>query len=130
VEGSTATITHAAAISSAGDVELDALLPLDERYCIQTATAVAVCPARVRGGRVVAIGSSVVGADDAAPADGSVRRGTRLTTQRIGRVSRVRMVDAVLSRTQQPGTSHYELLRAFLDEDAICRMDAALSAAK
>ena len=87
MEGSTATITHAAAISSTGDVELDALLPLDERYCIQTATAVAVCRARVRGGRVVAIGSSVVGADDAAPADGSVRRGTRLTTQRIGRVA-------------------------------------------
>lgn len=126
-----ATITHAAGISSTGDVELDALLPLDEPYCIQPATALAVRRARLRGGRVVAIGTSVVRAlEHAAQPDGSVQPGTRLATQRIGHASRLRMVDAMLTGTHEPGTSHYELLRAFLDEDALRRMDAELRAAK
>ena len=42
---------------------------------------------------------------------------TGLATQRIGSASRLRVVDAILSGTHEPGTSHYELLRAFADEE-------------
>src|SRR5205807_3435046 len=53
------TITHAAGISSTGDEELDRLLPFDEPYRIPSATAAAVNRAKARGGRVVAVGTTV-----------------------------------------------------------------------
>ena len=116
------TITHAAGISSTGDEELDRLLPFDEPYRIPDATAHAVGRAKARGGRVVAVGTSVVRAlEHAAAADGTVRAGCGLATQRIGTESRLRVVDAILSGTHERGTSHYELLRAFLDDETLRR---------
>jgi S-adenosylmethionine:tRNA ribosyltransferase-isomerase len=116
------TITHAAGISSTGDEELDRLLPFDEPYRIPEATAAAVARAKARGGRVVAVGTTVVRAlEHAAGADGRVRAGFGLATQRIGPASRLRVVDAILSGTHEAGTSHYELLRAFLDERTLRR---------
>jgi S-adenosylmethionine:tRNA ribosyltransferase-isomerase len=123
------TITHAAGISSTGDEGLDRLLPFDEPYRIPEATALAVGRTRERGGRVVAVGTSVVRAlEDAATADGRVRAGDRLATQRLGRASRLRVVDAILSGTHEPDTSHYELLRAFLDDATLRRTSAELDA--
>jgi len=55
-----ATITHAAGISSTGDVELDSRLPFDEPYDIPASTARAITTTRARGGRIVAIGTTVV----------------------------------------------------------------------
>src|SRR5262249_33342195 len=110
------TITHAAGLSSTGDAELDVLLPFDQPYSIPPATALALSRAHSVGGRVVAIGTTVVRAlEHAAEADGSVRPGAGLATQRIGRASRLAVVNAMLSGTHEPGTSHHELLRAFLD---------------
>ena len=124
-----ATITHAAGISSTGDPDLDALLPFDEPYCIPTATALAVRGARLHGGRVIAIGTTVVRAlEHAAQDGGSVRAGIGLATQRIGSASRLRVVDAILSGTHEPGTSHYHLLRAFVDEETLRHMDEELNA--
>ena len=48
-------------------------------------------------------------------------------TQRIGPDTRLHVVDALLSGTHEPGTSHYELLRAFADDATLSRMDAALA---
>jgi len=111
------TITHAAGISSTGDEELDRLLPFDEPYHVPRATADAIARAKARGGRVVAIGTTVVRAlEHAASEDGTVRAGAGVATQRIGPESRLRVVDAMLSGTHEVGTSHYELLRAFLDD--------------
>lgn len=124
-----ATITHAAGISSTGDDELDHLLPFDEPYRIPPATAHAVQRARARGGRVIAVGTSVVRAlEHAATGDGQVRDGEGLATQRLGPASRLRVVDALLSGTHEPGTSHYELLRAFLDDATLRRTSAELDA--
>jgi S-adenosylmethionine:tRNA ribosyltransferase-isomerase len=110
------TITHAAGISSTGDEELDRLLPLDEPYRIPEVTAHAIQGATQRGHRVVAIGTTVVRAlEHAASHDGRVRPGEGIATQRIGPTSRLRVVDAILSGTHERGTSHYELLQAFLD---------------
>ena len=123
------TVTHAAGISSTGDDALDSLLPFDEPYRIPEATARAVARARARGGRVVAVGTSVVRAlEDAATADGRVRAGAGLATRHLGRTSRLLVVDVILSGTHEPGTSHYELLRAFLDDATLERTSAELDA--
>jgi S-adenosylmethionine:tRNA ribosyltransferase-isomerase len=124
-----ATLTHAAGISSTGDVELDRRLPFDEPYRIPAGTAGAVHAARARGGRVVAIGTTVVRAiEHAATRDGEVRAGAGLATQRIGAATRLCVVDAILSGTHEPGTSHYELLRVFTDDATLRRANDELNA--
>jgi S-adenosylmethionine:tRNA ribosyltransferase-isomerase len=118
-----ATITHAAGISSTGDAELDLRLPFDEPYEVPVSTADAIASARASGGRIVAIGTTVVRAlEHAAVRDGIVRAGRDIATERVGPGTRLRVVDAVLTGVHERGTSHYELLRAFAD-------DATLSAA-
>jgi S-adenosylmethionine:tRNA ribosyltransferase-isomerase len=122
-----ATVTHAAGISSTGDAALDARLPLDEPYRIPRATARAIHDARRDGGRVIAIGTTVVRAlEHAAVADGRVRSGPGVATGRLGPATRLRVVDAIVSGTHEPGTSHYELLRAFADDDRLVAMARAL----
>jgi S-adenosylmethionine:tRNA ribosyltransferase-isomerase len=136
-----ATITHAAGLSSTGDDQLDRRLPFAEAYRIPAATAVAVGRVRARGGRVVAVGTTVVRALEHAalpgrsgpPARrtrsrGGVRAGDGLATQGIGAATRLRVVDAILSGTHEPGTSHYELLRAFTDDATLGRANSELSA--
>jgi S-adenosylmethionine:tRNA ribosyltransferase-isomerase len=123
------TITHAAGISSTGDEELDRLLPFDEPYHIPEATAEAIRRTKARGGRVVAVGTTVVRAlEHAASEDGRLRAGEGVATQRIGPSSCLRVVDAILSGTHEAGTSHYELLRAFLDEETLRRATDELDA--
>jgi S-adenosylmethionine:tRNA ribosyltransferase-isomerase len=123
-----ATITHAAGISSTGDPELDARLPFDEPYRIPASTANAIEQAREQGGRIVAIGTTVVRAlEHAAGFDGIVRSGEGVATQRIDASCRLRIVDAILSGTHEPGTSHYELLGAFADDQTLGRMDQELN---
>lgn len=116
------TITHAAGISSTGDDELDQVLPFDEPYHIPGTTAKAVEIARQCGGRVIAVGTSVVRAlEDAATEDGHLRIGNGMARGKIGPNTRLRAVDAILSGTHEPGTSHYELLRAFLEDATLER---------
>jgi S-adenosylmethionine:tRNA ribosyltransferase-isomerase len=123
------TITHAAGISSTGDEELDRLLPFDEPYHIPAATADAIRRTKARGGRVVAVGTTVVRAlEHAAVADGHVRAGDGVATQRLGPQSHLRVADAILSGTHEAGTSHYELLRAFLDDETLRLTTAELDA--
>jgi S-adenosylmethionine:tRNA ribosyltransferase-isomerase len=124
-----ATITHAAGISSTGDDNLDQRLPFDEPYRIPEATALAIRQARANQGRIVAIGTTVVRAlEHAATRDGVVRAGEGLATQRLGPASRLRVVDAILSGTHEPDTSHYQLLHAFADAATLRRADEELDA--
>jgi S-adenosylmethionine:tRNA ribosyltransferase-isomerase len=124
-----ATLTHAAGISSTGDAELDRRLPFDEPYRIPEATACAIDRVRSRGERIIAVGTTVVRAlEHAAARDGRVRAGEGLATQRITATSRLRTVDAILTGTHEPGTSHYELLRAFTDEATLRRVSRELDA--
>jgi S-adenosylmethionine:tRNA ribosyltransferase-isomerase len=123
------TITLAAGISSTGDPVLDRRLPFDEPYRISTSTASAIRDAHARGGRIVAVGTTVVRAlEHAAAADGAVRAGNGIANQRMGRNSRLKIVDAILSGTHEPGSSHYEMLRAFLDDHSLAGATAALDA--
>jgi len=123
-----ATLTHAAGLSSTGDPALDARLPFDEPYFVPAATAAAIAQARAGGGRVVAIGTTVVRALEHAASRhmGRVPPGQGLAMQKIGPTTRLQVVDVLLSGTHEPGTSHYELLRAFTDDAALLRADAAL----
>jgi len=115
-----ATITHAAGISSTGDDDLDRLLPFDEPYRIPETTARAVELTRKLRGRVIAVGTTVVRAlEDAATEDGHLRSGEGVAKGRIGPATRLRVVDAILSGTHESGTSHYELLRAFLEDSTL-----------
>ncbi len=123
------TLTHAAGVSSTGDPQLDALLPFDEPYEIPPRTADLIARALSHRARIVAIGTTVVRAlEHAAAADGTVRAGEGLASQRIGPGTRLRIVDAILTGTHEPGTSHHELLRAFVAEDVLTRMDRELTA--
>jgi S-adenosylmethionine:tRNA ribosyltransferase-isomerase len=45
---------------------------------------------------------------------------------KIGPATQLRVVDAVLSGTHEPGTSHYKLLAAFVDEQTLSEMDGIL----
>jgi S-adenosylmethionine:tRNA ribosyltransferase-isomerase len=124
-----ATLTHAAGISSTGDVTLDARLPLDEPYLIPRTTVKAIDQTHAMGSRVIALGTTVTRAlEHAASIHTPLRAGTGLADQRLGKHSRLRVVDAIISGTHEPGTSHHDLLRAFADDATLDRADAALLA--
>ena len=121
-----ATLTHAAGISSTGDAVLDERLPFDEPYSIPEQTEAAIARAKSQGARIVAIGTSVVRAlESAVRSDGSVRAGSGVARGRILRGTPIRVVNALLTGVHEAGDSHFELLRAFVDDrtlDAIARV--------
>lgn len=113
-EISLATITHAAGLSATGDDALDAALPLPERYEVSLRTVEAVRACRARGGRVIAVGTSVVRALESAARDGELRAAQGVTDLILGAASTLRVVDGVLTGLHEPGTSHHALLGAFV----------------
>jgi S-adenosylmethionine:tRNA ribosyltransferase-isomerase len=121
-----ATLTHAAGISSTGDDALDARLPLDEPYDIPPATVDAIARAKSRGARVIALGTTVTRALEHAASLGSLPAGAGVANQRLGPRTRLQVVDAIISGTHEPGTSHYELLRAFTGDEVLLRASAEL----
>ena len=116
-----ASVTHAAGLSSTGDPAIDAALPLRERYDVPETTARTVVAARAAGGRVIAIGTTVVRALEGAFADGGGRLEGRTgwTAIRIDAGFRPRIVDALFTGLHQRGETHFELLRAFAPEEAL-----------
>jgi S-adenosylmethionine:tRNA ribosyltransferase-isomerase len=122
-----ATITHAAGISSTGDAELDAHLPFDEPYRITESAARSIRLAQTIGGRLIAIGTTVVRAlEHAVSIHGSLRETTGVATNKVGPSTELRLVDAILSGTHEPGTSHHKLLSAFVDQQTLAKMDQIL----
>jgi S-adenosylmethionine:tRNA ribosyltransferase-isomerase len=108
-----AAVTHAAGLSATGDAALDAALPLPELSLVPADAVAAVESARGSGGRVVAVGTSVVRALEGAWRDGGLRAGAALTVLRVGPGYVPRVVDGLLSGLHAPGESHFELLQAF-----------------
>jgi S-adenosylmethionine:tRNA ribosyltransferase-isomerase len=124
-----ATITHAAGISSTGDPALDALLPFDEPYDIPVATARAIAEARDNGRRIIAIGTTVVRAlEHASDEEGRIRPGFGVATQKVTAATRLKVVDVLLTGVHEPGTSHYELMRAFVDDQTLQRASVEMTA--
>jgi S-adenosylmethionine:tRNA ribosyltransferase-isomerase len=125
-----ATLTHAAGLSSTGDPLLDARLPFDEPYHLPATTVAAIERTRHRGGHVIALGTTVARAlEHAASRSGGVRSGDGLATNRLGPASPLRVVDALVSGTHEPGSSHHELLRAFVADETLAHIDASLESA-
>jgi S-adenosylmethionine:tRNA ribosyltransferase-isomerase len=108
-----AHLTHAAGVSSTGEPQLDARLPLTERYEIGEHTAAVVNRTKAGAGRVVAVGTSVTRALEAACLSGKVCPGSERTALLLGPESTLRSCDALLTGLHEPGTSHYALLEAF-----------------
>jgi len=124
-----ATLTHAAGLSSTGDPVLDARLPFDEPYRLPPSTVAAIAAAQHRGDRVVALGTTVARAlEHAAARPSGLRAGDGLADNRLGPATRLRVVDVLVSGTHEPGSSHHDLLRAFVDDATLARVDAALQA--
>jgi len=119
-----ATVTLAAGISSTGDPVLDARLPFDEPYRVPASTASAIRRAKKTGGRIVAVGTTVVRALE----HSGGRPDESVADQRISRSTRLWIVDAILSGTHEPHESHYQMLRAFQDDEVLARAAAALEA--
>lgn len=126
-----ARVTHAAGLSSTGDEALDASLPWPERWEVSSETVAAVAACRARGGRVIAVGTSVVRAleSSAACATGAalLAAGTAVTDLVLGEGYAPRVVDGVLTGMHERGSSHHALLTAFA-EGAL--LDAALRFAR
>jgi S-adenosylmethionine:tRNA ribosyltransferase-isomerase len=123
-----ATLTHAAGISSTGDPALDARLPFDEPYVIPDVTARLVEDARAHQQRVIAVGTSVVRAlEHAGGIDRRLRSGHGLATGRIDTTTPLHIVDAILSGTHEPGTSHHALLCAFVTGATLTHIDDELN---
>ncbi len=107
-----AWVTHAAGLSSSGDPALDEALPLTESFEVPAETAQAITETRSRGGRVIAVGTTVVRALESA-IDGRSRAVAAETDLRVGPAHALRSVDAIFTGMHEPGTSHDSLLQAF-----------------
>jgi S-adenosylmethionine:tRNA ribosyltransferase-isomerase len=123
-----AALTHAAGISSTGDPALDLQLPFDEPYRIPAGTAATIVRTKADGRRVIAIGTTVVRALEAAANAEGVRAGYGVAHGRIEHDTPLRVADAILTGIHQPGESHFELLRAFADDALLDRIAAAVIA--
>lgn len=117
-----ATLTHAAGLSSTGDEALDRALPWPERYELPARTIEAIAATRARGGRVIAVGTTVVRAlEAAAQADGELRAGSGVATLRLDPAYVPKVADGLISGLHAPGESHFELLQAFAPRERLER---------
>jgi S-adenosylmethionine:tRNA ribosyltransferase-isomerase len=111
-----ASITLHTGLSSTRNDALDATHPVyPEEYQVPQAAAQAVDAAHAHGGRVIAVGTTVVRAlETAARPDGSIQPGRGWTQLRITAETRLRAVDALLTGMHEPQASHLDLLSAFV----------------
>jgi S-adenosylmethionine:tRNA ribosyltransferase-isomerase len=115
------TLTHGAGLSSTGDEDIDRALPLAERFEIPEATMEAVRLTRAGGGRVIAVGTSVVRAlESASPGLSGV------TSVRLGPGHKLQLTDGLLTGTHEVSESHYQMLEAFLPESLLSRITCHL----
>jgi S-adenosylmethionine:tRNA ribosyltransferase-isomerase len=119
-----AAVTHAAGLSSTGDPAIDAALPLPERYELPAATVAAIAAARRRGGRVIAIGTTVMRALESAALGGDLRPGPGIAELVITADFRPRVVDGLVSGIHGPAESHYRVLASLIDGDTLAAATA------
>jgi S-adenosylmethionine:tRNA ribosyltransferase-isomerase len=102
--------------------------PFPEQYEVPAATAAQVNAARRRGGRVIAVGTTVVRAlETAAAPDGRVAAGSGWTSLVIGPERGIRAVDGLITGWHEPEASHLQMLAAVAGERSLRQSyDAAL----
>jgi S-adenosylmethionine:tRNA ribosyltransferase-isomerase len=87
--------------------------PLPERFDVPAATARLVMSARRSGGRIVAVGTSVVRAlESAAIQSGEVRAASGWTDLVLSPTRRARVVNGLVTGLHEPQASHLQLLDA------------------
>ena len=100
--------------------------PCSERYQVPAPTAEAVNAARRRGGRVVAVGTTVTRAlESAADAAGVVHPARGWTELVVTPERGVRVVDALITGWHEPQASHLQLLEAVAGGPLLQRSYAA-----
>jgi S-adenosylmethionine:tRNA ribosyltransferase-isomerase len=103
--------------------------PYPERYRVPAATAALVSAARGWGGRVIAVGTTVVRAlETVARDDGTVVTGAGWTRLVVTPDRGLRAVDGLLTGWHEPAASHLELLEAAAGADLLRRSYAAAAA--
>jgi S-adenosylmethionine:tRNA ribosyltransferase-isomerase len=115
------SLTHAAGLSSTGDPEIDAALPFEESFEIPAPTAQAIEETRSNGGRVFAVGTTVVRALEGAALEsgGIVRPGRGTTDLKIDGGFRPKIVQGVLTGVHERTASHSALLEAFASKSLL-----------
>jgi len=125
-----ATLSLHAGLSTYGDPEVDRGFVPAEPYRVPEATAAAVTRCRAAGGRVIAVGTTVVRAlETATDETGRVRAGAGVTRLRIGPLHRLRAVDGLLTGLHEPQASHLDLVLSFVSYEVLqAAYDEALRA--
>jgi S-adenosylmethionine:tRNA ribosyltransferase-isomerase len=96
--------------------------PYAERFTVPATTARVVNETRAAGGRVIAVGTTVVRAlESATGADGIVRRRSGWTDLVVTPERGVRAVDGLLTGFHEPEASHLRMLAAVADVDRLAR---------
>jgi S-adenosylmethionine:tRNA ribosyltransferase-isomerase len=118
-----ARVTHAAGLSSTGDAALDASLPWPERFDVPEDTVDAVRATHRSGGRVIAVGTSVVRAleGDALLHGGELAAGEGTTNLVIGPGFVPRVVRGLFTGLHEATASHFALLQAFASKELLDR---------
>jgi S-adenosylmethionine:tRNA ribosyltransferase-isomerase len=117
----TAYVVLHTGLSSYMDDELDRLHPAsEEEYFVNRLTAEKIRRSRQNGGRVIAVGTTVVRAlESATNENGSVTEAHGYTRLKIDHHHRLRAVNGLLTGLHEPEASHLDLLRAFLPAQQI-----------
>jgi S-adenosylmethionine:tRNA ribosyltransferase-isomerase len=122
-----AFVTHAAGLSSTGDPEIDARVPLRERFDGTECAARAVVRAKARGGRVLAVGTSVARALESAAriaGNGVLGAASGVTDLLLGPTTVRAVVDGILTGVHESDTTHFTLLGSFAERAVL---DGALA---
>jgi S-adenosylmethionine:tRNA ribosyltransferase-isomerase len=104
-------------LSSYMDSDLDQRhISSEEEYFVSPATAERINKTRILGGRIIAVGTTVVRALETVAADneGIVKGGHGYTRLHITSSHRLKAVDGLLTGLHEPEASHLDLLSAFL----------------
>ncbi len=110
-----------AGLSSYMDDELDRQHPAsEEEYFVSRITAGKINQARENGGRIIAVGTTVVRALESATSEnGSVTEAHGYTRLKIDHQHRLRSVNGLLTGLHEPEASHLDLLSAFVPAEQI-----------
>jgi S-adenosylmethionine:tRNA ribosyltransferase-isomerase len=103
--------------------------PYPERYRVPSPTARLVNEVRHWGGRVIAVGTTVVRAlETVAAPDGTVSAGAGWTDLMVTPARGLRAIDGLLTGWHEPESSHLELLEAVAGPELLARSYAAARA--
>ena len=108
-------------LSSYLDDELDRAHPAsEEEYFLSESAAGKINATRERGGRVIAVGTTVVRAlESIANRKGQVKSAHGYTRLHIAAGHRLKIVDGLLTGLHEPEASHLDLLSAFISAEKI-----------